>query len=294
MSSVATHTFGDSRYIRTADGRRLHYMEKGEGDVTVVFESGMGFSRSTWGLVQPLVASHARAVVYDRAGTGRSEPDPESRTLERIADDLNGLLTELGPGPFILVGHSWGGPIVRTAAALDPTRIRGLVLVDPSDEHCELYFAEASLKHFARMNKLIPLLARLGLYRLMGSVPGRVQPPDVYSDHRREDFTVQAAKAMVAEGLPFVAELQALRDRAIPLGETEVALISGTHVSRMERKIRPALHEAHRKTVAALPAGRLIEATRSGHMINYSEPGLIADEIKRMIDSYMHSSILAT
>jgi len=283
MPDTRSHTFGDSHYIQTADGRKLHYMEKGAGKLTVVFESGMGLSRSTWGLVQPLVAEHARAVVYDRAGTGKSEPDRAPRTLARMADDLAFLLNELGTGPFILVGHSWGGPIIRTVAAMKPALIRGLVLVDQTDENCGLYFEESSVKHFARMNKLIPMLARVGLYRLMGSKPGRVQPADVYKDHRQEDFTLQAARTMVAEGTLFLEDLRALRDCPLKLEGTEVSVISGTRMSRMERKFRPALHEAHRSTAAALVGGRLIEAPHSGHMIMYSEPLLIADEIKRMI-----------
>lgn len=288
MGDTSIHTFGHSRYMQTPDGRRLHYMEQGTGSPTIVFESGMGFSRSTWGLVQPLVARYARAVVYDRAGFGRSEPDTEPRTLARIAGDLDSLLDHLGTGPFILVGHSWGGPIVRTAAAMHPERIRGIVLVDQTDEHCELYFVPASAKHYARMNKLIPLLARLGLYRLLGSRPGKAQPADVYEDHCREDFTVQAARTVAAEGAPFLDDLRALRGRSPQLGKLEVSVITGTRVSWLERKYRLALYEAHRQTAASWPGGRLVEAPSSGHMVMYTEPRLIADEIVRMIDSPVH------
>lgn len=52
MPDTRSHRFGDSYYIQTADGRKLHYMEKGAGKLTVVFESGMGSSRCAWGLVQ--------------------------------------------------------------------------------------------------------------------------------------------------------------------------------------------------------------------------------------------------
>ncbi|WP_187355215.1 hypothetical protein ['Paenibacillus yunnanensis' Narsing Rao et al. 2020] len=50
-----------------------------------------------------------------------------------------------------------------------------------------------------------------------------------------------------------------------------------------EQNYRPALHAAHWQTVSALASGRLIEASQSGHMIMYSEPQLIVDEIIRMI-----------
>lgn len=92
----SSHTFGSSAFVQTRDGRKLHYMSRGTGELTVVFESGMGASRSNWGLVAPAIVEHARAVVYDRAGAGRSDVDSAPRSLERIAGDLGELLTALG------------------------------------------------------------------------------------------------------------------------------------------------------------------------------------------------------
>ncbi|MEK5445680.1 alpha/beta fold hydrolase [Paenibacillus sp. FSL R7-0331] len=284
MPATHEHTFGNSHYIQTPDGRKLHYMVKGDGPVTVVFESGMGMSRSCWGLVQPPAAEHTRSVVYDRAGSGKSEPDSAPRTLARIAGDLVFLIRQLGSGPFILVGHSWGGPIVRTVAALlGSSQIRGILLVDPTDENCNLYFEEATAKHYGRMDYIIPFMMRTGLYKLIGSRPGKVQPADVYADHKREDFTMQAAKTMLAEGRNFLQDLKTLHDRPVQLGTIPLTLISGTQLSRMEKKTRPVLHAAHRKTAEAHPDSRLVEAPQSGHMIMYTEPQLIVDEIKRML-----------
>ncbi|WP_315794479.1 alpha/beta hydrolase [Paenibacillus sp. BIC5C1] len=280
----SSHSFGSSAFIQTRDGRKLHYMSRGTGDLTVVFESGMGFSRSTWGLVAPAVAKHACAVVYDRSGTGRSEVDSSARNLRRIAEDLDDLLTALGPGPFILVGHSWGGPIVRAAAASNLSRLRGIILVDPSDEHCQLYFSKAAKFNFALNSLLIPLMARTGLYRLVGSRPGSVQPDDVVSDHRAEDFTVQAARTMVAESKPFLTDLASLLVTPLDLGDLEVSIISGTKTGMGERKIRPAIIEAHHRTVSTLTNAKWIGADQSSHMVMFTDPQVIVDEILRMVN----------
>ncbi|MCP2258859.1 Pimeloyl-ACP methyl ester carboxylesterase [Streptoalloteichus tenebrarius] len=279
------HSFGVSSFVTTEDGRRLHFMARGTGDPTVVFESGMGFSRSTWGLVQPVVGRRVRAVVYDRAGIGRSDADPRPRTLDRMAGDLGTLLRALGPGPFVLVGHSWGGPVVRVAAAADPSRIRGLVLVDPSDENCDLYFTPSARRGRACSRLVLPVLARLGLYRLLGGGAGRAQPADVVADHRREDFTVRAARALLAELAPFADELRRLRRQRPELGDIEVSVITGARSSRFGRTLRTAISEAHRRTAAALPNGRLVEARRSGHLVLFSEPEVIVGEILRMVDA---------
>lgn len=282
-----SHTFGTSHYLDVGAGRKLHYMVKGDGASTVVFESGMGTSRSVWGLVQPAIAQVVRTVVYDRAGMGRSDRDREPRTLERITSDLLALLNELGPGPFILVGHSWGGPIVRRAAekllASSSLNLRGLVLVDPSDEHADLYFSKAAALNFALLGKLLPALARLGLYRRLYMAPPAGLPEDIREEHLREDFTLQAAQASAAELTVSLKDLKELRQRPAELGHLEVVILSGTKITRMERRTRPALIAAHRKSVSLLPNARHVEAPNSGHMIMNTEPELIVETVLEMI-----------
>ncbi|OUS75748.1 alpha/beta hydrolase [Paenibacillus sp. MY03] len=279
-----SHSYGTSSYVTLPDGRKLHYMSKGTGSPTVVFESGMGCSRSQWGLVQPLIGEQTRAVVYDRAGAGRSQQDREPRTLARLAGDLGSLLDHLGPGPFILVGHSWGGPVIRTVASSDPSRIRALVLVDPSDENCGIYFAPSTAKSFAVMRAILPFMARIGLYKLTNGKVGQVQPADVVEDHLREDFTVHAARASNAESLTFIDDLARMRTEPPTLGPLPVSVISGTFIARAERKMRPAIIAAHQRTVQSLDNGRWVEAPHSGHMINFTDPDIIVDEINR----YLH------
>lgn len=278
------HSFGTSHYVTLQSGRKLHYMSKGSGGAaTVVFESGMGASRSTWGLVQPAASQYARAIVYDRAGYGKSDPDSAPRTLHQMALDLNHLLDALGEGPFLLVGHSWGGPIVRTAASLRPDRIKGLLLIDPSDERCDLYFSRLARINFAVQRSLLPFMARTGLYRKLGSKTGRVQPEDVAADYVREDFTMQASRTANEELRQMLTELTKLRKEPPELGELTVTILSGTLITKAERHIRPAIMKAHQQSAASLPNGRWIEASNSGHMINYTEPQLIVEEIKSML-----------
>ena len=153
-------------WATTRDGRRLHFERRGTGSPVVVFEAGMGASRNEWGAVVPAVAERTTTVAYDRSGLGRSPRDPEPRPLARLVSDAVDLLEHLRDGPFVLVGHSWGGPIVRSVAAQAPDRVAGLVLVDQSDEGCELFFSKGNERQVRLSTPLMPLAARLGLVRM--------------------------------------------------------------------------------------------------------------------------------
>jgi pimeloyl-ACP methyl ester carboxylesterase len=113
----------------------LHMMSLGEGEFTVIFESGFGSDLSHWRKVAPAISKKAKIVVYSRAGYGQSDPVAKPRTLIESSSELSDLLTQakLKP-PFILVGHSYGSHILRTYAAQHPDKVAGMVLVEPANE----------------------------------------------------------------------------------------------------------------------------------------------------------------
>lgn len=124
------------RLVPAGDGARLNLYCMGSGSPTVVFESGWEDWAPAWAIVQPRVARWTRACSYDRAGAGFSDPGPLPRTSVRIADELHTALHEAGiAGPYILVGHAFGGDCVRTFAFRHMPEVAGLVLVDadPAD-----------------------------------------------------------------------------------------------------------------------------------------------------------------
>lgn len=122
------------RRIEVAPGRSLALQCLGSGPQTVLFDSGGSDWSTVWALVQPAVAQHTRACTYDRAGLGASDPAQGPRTPGAIAQDLHLLIGKAGLGRVVLVGHSLGGFNVKLTAALFPEDVRGLVLLDPSEE----------------------------------------------------------------------------------------------------------------------------------------------------------------
>lgn len=271
---------------RTRDGRQLHLERRGTGDPTVVFESGMGVSHHMWAAVAPLVAATTSTVAYDRSGLGRSELDPAPRTLDRLVEDLVGVLDHLGDGAVVLVGHSWGGPIVRRAAAERPEGVVGLVLVDPTEETCDLFFSRTSELQAQVMLPLLPALARAGLLRIPVRRLAALLPEPSASAMVAEDGSLAAANAMQAELRSCTDDLRTLRDRPLAPPSVPVTYVSGGQSSRLERGRRDELIDAHRRAAASLARGRHVLARHSGHHVPFTEPDLVAAEVLMIVDAW--------
>ena len=112
---------------------RLYIRCEGAGTPAVIFDAALGASSLSWSLVQPAVARVTRACAYDRAGFGWSDAGPLPRTAGRIADELHGLLRRaMVDPPYVLVGHSFGGLVMRLFTARHREDVAGLVLIEPA------------------------------------------------------------------------------------------------------------------------------------------------------------------
>jgi formylglycine-generating enzyme required for sulfatase activity len=132
----ASAAAGDEVYTQpgrlvASDRTRLNLYCMGSGSPTVVFDSGWEDWAPVWAIVQPRVAQLTAACSYDRAGAGFSDAGPMPRTSVRIADELHSALHNAGvKGPYILVGHAFGGDNVRTFAVRYMGEVAGMVLVE--------------------------------------------------------------------------------------------------------------------------------------------------------------------
>lgn len=153
-----------------AGSARLHLHILGKGKPVVVFESGIGASSLSWAVVQPKAAGFTCTVSYDRAGLGWSALSRAPRTVAGMISELRSALIQasLGP-PYIFVGHSFGGLLIRAYAAKHPEEVAGLVLVDPVSIEAWANCRDAELQRLklgARLSRRGVWLARFGLVRL--------------------------------------------------------------------------------------------------------------------------------
>ncbi|HSE68885.1 MAG TPA: alpha/beta hydrolase, partial [Gemmatimonadales bacterium] len=126
-------------------GHRLHLRCTGTasgGTPTVVLDAGAGQFSTAWSAVQEALPD-IRSCAYDRAGWGWSEPGPGPRTITQEVFELQALFEAAGvAGPYVLVGHSYGGLIVRRYAALHSDNVAGIILVDPAHEESRLFYTK--------------------------------------------------------------------------------------------------------------------------------------------------------
>ena len=117
-------------------GHKMHLYRTGNGGPTVVLEAGAGAFSLDWYFVQREVEKFTTVCSYDRAGHAWSELGPRPRTMRQAVADLHRLLAQAGiSGPLVMVGHSYGGMLVRVFAADYPDQVAGMVLVDSSFEN---------------------------------------------------------------------------------------------------------------------------------------------------------------
>ena len=123
---------GNGRWVEISGESRLYLLEKGSGGPTVLFEAGIAATNLNWSHIQEAVARFTSTASYDRCGLGWSSPAQTPRTPGHIVAELHDLLQRGGvKPPYILVGHSFGGLVMRRFALLYPDEVAGVVLVDP-------------------------------------------------------------------------------------------------------------------------------------------------------------------
>jgi pimeloyl-ACP methyl ester carboxylesterase len=285
----------------------MHIHVTGEGTPTVVFESGMGASCLSWTLVQPQVAQFTRAVSYDRAGHGWSDPARESRTAHQIAQELHTLLDATGvPGPYVLVGHSFGGYVSQAFAHMYRDEVAGMVLVDsvhptewknPTPE--QLRMIEVGLRYAW----IAAWLARLGFVRFCLVRLARGSPRLGWAAASAFGVGTAAAvqriageiRKLPAPILPIVRALWSQPKNFMSLGQHVAALpVSAAQAAAVNSLgdlplvVLSGNHHAapytdwQRDLVQLSSRGQHLVASDSGHWIHLDDPELVTSAIRKV------------
>ena len=284
-------------------GQRIHIHCDGQGSPTVVFENGAGDFASVWSLVQPRVTGFTRACSYDRGGYGASDPGALPRSYRQIALELRLALTAAGErAPFVLVGQSHGGLLVREFARRYPADVVGVVLVDAvhEDQRVNIGGRPQRIRDFARgrppiesrvaVDANLVALRRAGARRAVEPLP--LPAPLDRLSHSTQDVWRRAASDSVYR-LTWNAEMdwspedltRRYAERGIhraPLGELPLVVIPRARAGDDSLSVERARLQADLATLSR--RGEHVVATRAGHNVHLEEPQLVIDGIRRVID----------
>ena len=282
-------------------GYRLHIYGAGQGNPTVVFDAGMGCNSLDWALVQPEVAKFTRVCSYDRAGNGWSDESPLERTSLNIVEELHSLLNKAGEkGPYILVGHSFGGPNVLLFASKYPDEVAGIILVDSSHEDHLLDMPDWPQSLIEKM-MIHPwgakFLSSIGLTRLYIYLPSSeinatAFPKEIQSQYLATMSTTKNILAVTEEFQQFSQSLYQLRTQGKALGDMPLIVITAKKSLTSEEpripkefgeKVANIWDALQKDLVSRSSEGKQVIAD-CGHMVTREKPEVIVEAIQEMVE----------
>lgn len=248
----------------------MHIYRTGEGGPAVVLDAGLSGTSLGWSLVQSEISTFTTACSYDRAGYAWSDASPLKRTSANIAGELHTLLEKAGiPGPYILVGHSFGGCNALVFADLYPGETLGVVLVDSVHEE----MGEIGSQGWFQW-----LLVVTGYKRLKGPSPEIVRMFEPLPEKISESYIAQMNRTGYATVVS--RELEGFNESLAQMAKINISV----PLIVITAGIADEGWKAHQlKLLAKSTRARQIVAEKSDHMINHHEPGIIVEAVREII-----------
>lgn len=234
---------------------------KGRG-LNILLEAGGGMDSREWNKLAPEIARKTGATIvsYDRAGFGESDlpetPHDMGEEVEWLWEGLQKLKLDKN---LILVGHSFGGWMIRLFANEHPEAVCGMVFVDPfTNEFVELLGVEYLDNH-----------------PLAGKIPFDTSQPDKLSKYQR------ALVRMVGDGLG--PKMEVMQKTSVP-SEIPVVVITNGKPFLPKTEEQEAWRLSHEQLTASIKGATLIVAGESDHMIPARQPDLVIEAVLDVIE----------
>ena len=266
------------KLVDVGGGRHLHILCTGKGSApTVVFESSGLASSLEWEKLLPEIGAKHHACAYDRAGMGWSDAVSGDRSAADFVEDLSRALTQVGEKPpYVLVGHSAGGVMVRAFQSAHPADVSGLVLVDTTTASVMSRWPKTIAKMRSNLQRG-RWLAAIAALRLAD--PLHLSGRDAALTYRPRtmlaaDQLVAAAAASLPSLPPTVAVPTVVLTHARGGDWAGPGVIGPLDEAAIEYDWQGA-----QKELAKGAKSSLVVAGRSGHMIPAEEPELIAQAV---------------
>ena len=232
-------------------GHKLHCRVFGTGTPAFVLVNGANVKQSYWNQVVPALAGATTVITYDRAGYGYSGIGDHDYHGVRQAKELKSMLDKVDvPGPYLLVGHSFGGWFVRLFASMYPHSTAGLILEDATPEDSTEY----------RLRRLKGNDLRILETAASGSALEKL-PPGLRAEEAAREITEQQVREITS--MPQVPFLVISGDEPL-------------HRRRFSKDANRIMHEIkielHKKYLELIPGGKHIIVEGVSHTIHAEKP----------------------
>jgi pimeloyl-ACP methyl ester carboxylesterase len=263
VGTIPTTSFGQSHQLVDVGSHRLDVVRAGAGSPAVILEAGLGNGLDDWDPVWPSLVQFSTVVAYSRSGNGKSEPGRQPHTARNAAVELHTVLAKLAiKPPYVLVGRSYGGLLVRMYTSLYPDDVAGVVLVDGTHEQ--------QVKRWGTLDPSYPAAFRAYYDSVLTT-----KKPGAEAEEIRETVRIQAAGG--TDGLN-------------PLPDIPIAVLTSMRVDPAARYVNGTARghelwrEMHDEWFRRSHNGIHLVTTRSGHAIQAQEPELVVEAIRFVLD----------
>ena len=286
-------------------GRCIQLDCRGTGSPVVVFESGLDINGSlSWSMVQDSIAETTRACSYSRAGIMWSDPRDGTQNGKTIAEDLHTVLALAGERPpYVLVGHSLGGPYIMTFSKYFGMDVAGLVFVDASHpEQVQRFKAITKKEPSAMLYKTGALLAWAGVVRAAKPLLGGLPHQPAQAVQAMAAYASTSLGAMLKEldaidqTLAEAGTIRQLGDRPLfvltsmaPLSAKALAAMKLTPKQGKQRKeIWKKMHDDEAAWSTSSQHQLIPDA---GHYIQFDRPDLVTTAVLSVVKSVRTKAI---
>ncbi len=247
------------RMVRIDSGRH-HLRCAGRGSTTLLLIAGWDDAGEGWQAIEPSITERARACSYSRLGTGTSDPQTKDQTFATQAADLHALLEAAGEaGPFVAVGHSFGGAEAVTFADRYPDEVVGLLLLDATPTTWPEAVCAVPADGTAAAQDL------RGLCALMRDPSKDAERVDVFPAF------AQAAAIRSLDDLPMTVMTADRRTLAADLAPSEV------------ERLNTIWNEGVEDWAERSSASNIVTVENTGHHIEIEHPDLVADAVLALV-----------
>lgn len=265
--SSSTLQEGDNGFYVYLHGKKQYVLVEGAGEPTIVFLTGKGRSQSDFKKVYAKLKKTNQIFSYDRAGLGKSELIRNERRVDTMAYELHELLVKAKvKPPYLLVGHSLGGSVMRCFASMYPETVAGMVFVEPTHEEEFRYGLE------------------------IRSDSDKVVFRDEFKTYLRAKSKVKGQKEESKESFDFdtlgySTNQKIVKNLKLPTTIPMTLLISmspDVENAYIERELKFKL-DFFEKWKNINPNTKIVSTYKSGYFIQKNEPRLVVDEINEML-----------